>query len=444
MARYYTTADRQFNDDYIYKPPIEIANQMIDRAQSNVDKVSSEANADLAKIYDQIPYYRDTDEQDYRNLVNAIENEYNSVMNLARENPFKDYSAQIAQAKANVARMMQQGGQYWNVTENARRYDNQVRMAKSVIKDQNLLNKTIEYIKDEYRQGRTNEYDEIVPLTQDNLFGTEPSFAYSQGMDPEAVFASGVKAIKPDQVVNGVMTTQKVTKDDIEKYKESLRKAIESGNSPTWKTYMEHADRVGLNGDEKWLDSDGKINKEGALWKNLGATTIEQYTFSKQSKKSSGGGSGGSGSNTINNMDIPIPSDLSRFNDNENANAIGIISGTKTDISHQLDTQSEIWIKPIGSGENKYKKTTRYSLMDIGQISKIYDDFGIGEHKGNLNPEFSIIWSSYKQRDNEILGYGKLVITTKAHVAKSLNQPDQKFVHEFDIVTTYKGNVGKK
>lgn len=443
MARYYTTADRQFTDDYIYKPPIEIANQMIDRAQGNVDKVSSEANADLAKIYDQIPYYRDTDEQDYRNLVNAIENEYNSVMNLAKENPFKDYSAQIAQAKANVARMMQQGGQYWNVTENARRYDNQVRMAKSVIKDQNLLNKTLDYIKDEYRQGRTNEYDEIVPLTQDNLFGTEPSFAYSQGMDPEAVFASGVKAIKPDQIVNGVLTTQKVTKDDIEKYKESLRKAIESGNSPTWKTYMEHADRVGLNDDEKWL-VDGKVNTNGSLWKNLGVTTMEQYAYSKQTKRSSGSGSGsGSGGGHTNTIKVDIPNDLSRFDDNTEAKAIGTISGTKEDIAKNLNSQNKIWIKPLGADKNEYNPTLRKYLNSMDDIATIYEQMGIDRNEaGNTNPTYTITWSSYKQKDGEVLGIGKLTITTKEE-SGSKYVPSTTYTKQFDIVTTYKGHIGK-
>lgn len=309
MARYYTTADRQFNDDYIYKPPIEIANQMIDRAQSNVDKVSSEANADLAKIYDQIPYYRDTDEQDYRNLVNAIENEYNSVMNLAKENPFKDYSAQIAQAKANVARMMQQGGQYWNVTENARRYDNQVRMAKSVIKDQNLLNKTLDYIKDEYRQGRTNKYDDIIPLTQDNLFGTEPSFAYSQGMDLETEFGKLVKNQKGTQYVNGQLTTKEVTDKDVEEVKDAFRKSIENGGYSSVRTYMEHADRVGLNGDEKWLNKDGSINTKGSLWKNLGGVATEEFTYKHTSKRSSssGNGTGAKLTSTGTRTDIPTP-----------------------------------------------------------------------------------------------------------------------------------------
>lgn len=443
MARYYTTADRQFNDDYIYKPPIEIANQMIDRAQSNVDKVSSEANADLAKIYDQIPYYRDTDEQDYRNLVNAIDNEYNSVMNLAKENPFKDYSAQIAQAKANVARMMQQGGQYWNVTENARRYDNQVKMAKSIIKDQNLLNKTLEYIKDEYRQGRTNEYDEIVPLTQDNLFGTEPSFAYSQGMDPEAVFASGVKAIKPDQIVNGVLTTQKVTKDDIDKYKESLRKAIESGNSPTWKTYMEHADRVGMNGDEKWL-IDGKVNTNGSLWKNLGVTTMEQYAYSKQTKRSSGSGSGsGSGGGHINTIKVDIPNDLSRFDDNTEAKAIGTISGTKEDIAKNLNSQNKIWIKPLGTGKDEYYPTQRSFLNYKDNIATIYEQMGIDINEaGNTNPTYTITWNSYKQNGNEVLGIGKLTITTK-FISESKHVKPETYTKQFDIVTTYKGRIEK-
>ena len=443
MARYYTTADRQFTDDYIYKPPIEIANQMIDRAQGNVDKVNSEANADLVKIYDQIPYYRDTDEQDYRNLVNTIENEYNSVMNLAKENPFKDYSAQIAQAKANVARMMQQGGQYWNVTENARRYDNQVRMAKSVIKDQNLLNKTLEYIKDEYRQGRTNEYDEIVPLTQDNLFGTEPSFAYSQGMDPEAVFASGVKAIKPDQIVNGVLTTQKVTKDDIEKYKESLRKAIESGNSPTWKTYMEHADRVGMNGDEKWL-VDGKVNTNGSLWKNLGVTTMEQYAYSKQTKRSSGSGSGsGSGGGHTNTIKVDIPNDLSRFDDNTEAKAIGSIPGTKEDIAKNLNSQNKIWIKPLGADKNEYNPTLMSYLNSKYNIAVIYEQMGIDRNEaGNTNPTYTITWHSYKQNNGEVLGIGKLTITTK-YKADSKYVQSKTYTKQFDIVTTYKGHIGK-
>lgn len=296
MARYYQTADREYLDDGIYMPPVELMSKVIAAKDAEIDQNLNNLNVIKDNVDTNIKYWDiDKDQahalqQNWDNLVD------NAVRNLM-EHPLQNGAQQvIANLQRDWMRSLRQNGDTYNLQANLNA-KNQSDADAAKIKDKVYGQFQNRLFEDMYRESRVDEYGNLVPLTEDNIFNYHNYGEYVENVNLFDTFSKRIKERAPHESqstsfdnTRGISTTTgKVFRERSEIKKimdEDIAKNLDPETYNKMKRDDELAKKYGYNGGKLWLNEDGTVNTEGELWKQQVKEQQDVY-FKKDIKSTS-------------------------------------------------------------------------------------------------------------------------------------------------------------
>lgn len=270
MARYYQTADREYLDDGIYMPPVELMSKVIAAKDAEIDQNLNNLNVIKDNVDTNIKYWNEANGPQAKEVQQYFDDKINNATQAIMEHPL-NYDRNLMQGlQRELSSAMKQGGIIWNLAANEMAHQKALQDIAG-IKDKEFAQRQYEYAKNMYLQEMQGK-----PLTESDIFDPSKYLTWTESMDPAAYTMNLIKEKKPyvhgstsfDNLrgIKSDTTTTKLTKAQIA---ELMNDIADSKANPELLNYFRTADLIGWNGEDKWLDENGNINKEGRLWQNL-------------------------------------------------------------------------------------------------------------------------------------------------------------------------------
>ena len=290
MARFYQTADREYLDNGIYMPPVELMSKVIAAKDAELDKDIADINMIKDVAGTNIKYWADVDKEQAEALKNEYNTDVNNLTQYIMENPLsKDIKGRINDLQTRINLDLQQGGRIDALAQNLAAYQKWAE-AFGKLKDQDYAQATFNYDLQNYKYEKGD-----TPTAEGNYFNPSKYANPVENVDMFGEVAKVVKDIVPKETeyyYYSKKTGEKVmtergqrTKQDIEKVTlEALRNA-----APEWRAKMLNDDKIGWNGrGNTWYiyDENGNpigINENSDVVKNL--IKQEQDVYFKDNEK---------------------------------------------------------------------------------------------------------------------------------------------------------------
>ena len=273
MARFYQTSDRNFVDDFIYEPPMEMAMAALAKKDQQV-----QGDLDTMEVLRSLPvdYWKGMDDERATQVRNEWEKKVNDLSQEISGNMLDPSSrAKIMALKADLNKSMT-SGDIFKLQENANSYKNF----------------------EARRQSLKNPADRDMYLKQiENYRKNNPEGAYSGIFKPDEMYdtvnrweqyvsSDSFKQMNPD--------IEEVIKDKTNgaymvKTSTGIKKLSESKIGENFKTWLEgqsdlpnYAKNKQLYNNEQWLDENGKISfNEGTMAGNMLIDGVKSLAYSE-------------------------------------------------------------------------------------------------------------------------------------------------------------------
>lgn len=275
MARFYQTAERNYIEDGIYKPPVELALQVIAKKDAEINRAIEEAELIKDEATTNIRYWAEADSEIAKRLFEEYDAMTNGITQAIVDNPLSyDSKRDIAKARGTIKRDMRQNGRIYNLNANLNAYENAVK-AFGAIADKDYGNAQLRHYVNEHLKERAGK-----DLTEHNYFNYSKYGNPTENIDMVKWLSDVIRERESHETTetwfntkNGIKTkktTDILTEEDIEML---ANKYISNNIPPEALAKMKTDDTIKWNGDDKWLmvDKDGNVvvNTEGRLWKDL-------------------------------------------------------------------------------------------------------------------------------------------------------------------------------
>lgn len=284
MARYYQTADREYLEDGIYMPPVELMTQVIANKDAQIDQLIDNLDVIQGQASTNIQYWDKADMANAQSLRDEYNKEINDITQSIMDHPLSStkYQASTKDLQQKMLADMQQGGRIWNLAKNLDNYNKAVE-AFSALKDKGYGQRQLNYIVNQYLSQHGSD-----PRTEANLFSPSDYLTPTENVDLAKESMDLIKERQPHTNSgeslhdNGTKTGSKsviLSKDEIGKLFDN---DIANNLPPSWRAKMLTDDIIGENGGKKWFkyDENGNpigIDTNGELWQHLKQQSQDFY-----------------------------------------------------------------------------------------------------------------------------------------------------------------------
>ncbi|MBO4581909.1 MAG: hypothetical protein J5701_06470 [Bacteroidales bacterium] len=289
MARYYQTADREYLEDGIYMPPVELTSKVIAAKDAELDKDIADINIIKDVAGTNIKYWADVDKEQAEALKNEYNTDVNNLTQYIMENPLsKDIKGRINDLQTRINLDLQQGGRIDALAQNLAAYQKATE-AFGKLKDQDYAQATLNYDLQNYKYEKGD-----TPTAEGNYFNPSKYANPVENVDMFSEVAKVVKDIVPKETGGyySKKTGEKIMTETGQRTKQRIEDVtLEAlmNAAPEWRAKMLNDDKIGWNGSgNTWYiyDENGNpigINKDSDVVKNL--IKQEQDVYFKDDKK---------------------------------------------------------------------------------------------------------------------------------------------------------------